>query len=77
MVNEPTSKTGTCSLCGGPYEHYGNNPYPLAEVDERCCDQCNYERVIPARLHKPEGYLGTWAEAQAQRAALVKQHSEK
>jgi hypothetical protein len=43
-------KSGTCSLCGGPYERYGNNPWPVREVEERCCDKCNETVVIPARL---------------------------
>lgn len=67
----------TCVLCGKTCEcPYGNNPYPLGEVEEliikdlgkatdgrgvillshsqkkglRCCDVCNVERVIPARI---------------------------
>jgi hypothetical protein len=43
-------ETGTCSLCGSKYEHFGNNPEPLKSFDERCCDDCNAEWVIPARL---------------------------
>ena len=46
----------SCVLCGGEIEEspvngwrYGNNPYPLAE-EGRCCDSCNWARVIPARL---------------------------
>lgn len=44
------TKTGFCSLCGGPYERYGNNPEPLRTVHERCCGDCNETKVIPARL---------------------------
>jgi hypothetical protein len=30
---------------------YGHNPAPLGETeDDRCCDSCNYQEVIPARL---------------------------
>lgn len=39
----------TCCLCGGEFEGYGNDPSPLKESGE-CCDRCNAEKVIPARL---------------------------
>ena len=39
----------TCCLCGGEFEGYGNNPAPVKESGE-CCDRCNAEKVIPARL---------------------------
>ena len=39
-----------CSLCDKNYEGMGNNPMPLKEVDERCCDTCNSEKVLPARI---------------------------
>ena len=39
----------TCCLCGKEFDGYGNNPAPLKESGE-CCDQCNAEKVIPARL---------------------------
>lgn len=39
----------TCCLCGGEFGGYGNNPAPLKDSGE-CCDQCNAEKVIPARL---------------------------
>jgi hypothetical protein len=30
---------------------WGNNPYPVVEdADARCCDACNAEKVLPARL---------------------------
>jgi hypothetical protein len=44
------TQTFTCSLCGKPAQGFGNNPEPLAKVDERCCDVCNWTKVIPARL---------------------------
>lgn len=49
----------TCCLCGQPCEPwpgpaasdgYGHNPEPLAEWPARCCDTCNADKVIPARL---------------------------
>ena len=40
-------KTGC--LCGEEFDGYGNNPAPVKESGE-CCDRCNAEKVIPARL---------------------------
>ena len=42
-------ETKICCLCGQEFIGWGNNPQPLAE-EGACCDQCNLERVIPARL---------------------------
>ena len=43
--------TLTCCLCGDTFVGWGNNPYPLSvNPDDRCCDKCNYTKVIPARL---------------------------
>lgn len=42
-----------CCLCGKEIEGFGNNPDPLGnlgEEDEECCDECNSEKVIPARI---------------------------
>jgi hypothetical protein len=36
-----------CSICGGAIVGFGNDAWPVN--DDRCCDQCNSERVIPAR----------------------------
>ena len=38
-----------CVICGKPFKEWGNNPWPVKE-DGECCDKCNMERVIPARL---------------------------
>jgi hypothetical protein len=39
-----------CVLCGEQFSEFGNNPYPLATLDEgECCDRCNGARVLPAR----------------------------
>jgi hypothetical protein len=43
-------KDGRCSLCGGWYTQWGNNPEPLRRVNERCCRDCNWRLVIPTRL---------------------------
>lgn len=40
-----------CCICGKPLEGHGNNPYPLKKTG-RCCDKCNIEKVIPARILK-------------------------
>jgi len=65
-MNDEITETGACSICGRPYEHFGNNPEPLKTFEERCCDACNHEYVIPARIGKPARYLGTWAEYKPQ-----------
>ena len=46
-------ETGTCCLCGKEYSHFGNNPWPLTDKeDDRCCDECNDTKVIPARISR-------------------------
>jgi len=40
----------TCVLCGERIVGYGNNAAPLASG--KCCDRCNGERVLPARLSR-------------------------
>lgn len=40
--------TQNCVICGKPIVGYGNNAAPVA--DGKCCDQCNQNVVIPARL---------------------------
>ena len=45
-----------CSICGGAIVGFGNDAWPVN--DDRCCDQCNAERVIPAlRLREREAEL--------------------
>jgi hypothetical protein len=46
-----------CSLCGAPFIGMGNNPEPLRWVTERCCDDCNNTKVIPARIARARGVL--------------------
>ena len=43
------NKTNTCCLCGKEFYGYGNNPAPI-ENDGRCCDMCNSNYVVRARL---------------------------
>jgi hypothetical protein len=41
----------TCVLCGEEFTEFGNNPAPLKSLDEgRCCDKCNWEKVMPTRF---------------------------
>jgi hypothetical protein len=35
-----------CSICGGAIVGFGNDAWPVS--GNRCCDQCNAKRVIPA-----------------------------
>ncbi len=37
-----------CSICGKEYDGFGNNAEPVN--DGKCCDDCNINVVIPARL---------------------------
>lgn len=43
-----------CCICGKEFEGYGNNPYPIGRdiysSEDRCCDECNTTKVIPARI---------------------------
>lgn len=40
-----------CCICGSHCYGFGNNPYPVSKNEnDRCCDDCNSEVVIPARL---------------------------
>lgn len=50
----------TCCLCGKPVEEErGNNPYPVDKnADHVCCDECNFNKVIPARIMRMT-YLGS------------------
>lgn len=37
-----------CVICGKEFIGWGNNAWPVA--DGICCNECNHEKVIPARL---------------------------
>lgn len=40
-----------CIICGKQIVGYGNNPEPVRRwFDGSCCDECNREKVVPARL---------------------------
>ena len=38
-----------CCICGKEFEGWGNNPWPV-KSEGLCCDDCNMEHVIPARI---------------------------
>lgn len=59
-MNDPKMKI--CCLCGQMFVGWGNDPWPVLpeiELDEDedavCCDECNFTRVIPARLDLMNG----------------------
>ena len=41
-----------CCICGKHFvDEYGNNPYPVVTTEGAdCCDDCNWEKVVPARI---------------------------
>ena len=43
------TKIRECSICLGKFRGMGNNAEPFSG---RCCDECNTEFVIPARLKR-------------------------
>ena len=44
-----------CCLCHEEFEGHGNNPWPVIEGEnERCCDECNWKVVVPARVNMIE-----------------------
>lgn len=49
MVNK-VGKLYVCVLCDKTWYGLGNNPAPLKKRG-LCCNKCNLERVLPARLN--------------------------
>lgn len=46
-----------CCICGGWFEGWGNNPWPIVNNDDAiCCDKCNAEKVIPERINLMMGH---------------------
>ena len=46
------SKITQCCICGDLIINgYGNNPEPVKSYG-RCCNNCNIEYVIPARIRR-------------------------
>ena len=50
MSTQPAPKQWTCSICKASCQGFGNNPWPYE--GERCCNECNDDWVIPARLSR-------------------------
>ena len=42
-------KVQVCCICGKKFKGWGNNPIPV-KASGRCCDQCDSDYVIPARI---------------------------
>ena len=40
-----------CCICGKRIRNHGNNPWPIKRSG-KCCDECNTNIVIPARVDK-------------------------
>ena len=62
-VAEELEDEHKCCICGEPIEGHGNNPFPVktegngnnpfpVKTEGDCCDKCNAEVVIPARIEK-------------------------
>ena len=51
IINEIHDENKTCCICGAKITGWGNNPWPVKTTGE-CCDKCNLEKVIPARIEK-------------------------
>lgn len=50
IVKKLKEGEGICSICFKEYTHWGNNAWPVNEG--RCCDTCNTNIVIPARIQR-------------------------
>lgn len=46
---ETKEEKKVCCICGKEFYGWGNNPYPVKSEGE-CCEQCNYEYVLPKRI---------------------------
>ena len=56
-------KQPNCCLCGDPCEPWipdhpgwGHNPDPYGKAGDRCCTNCNTDKVIPARIRRMQGH---------------------
>lgn len=53
IYKEDNTPEFDCCICGAHFVGYGNNPWPISKNEnDRCCDDCNIEAVIPARIAK-------------------------
>lgn len=46
-----------CVICDQEIVGYGNNAEPIDSG--KCCDKCNKEKVLPARLYQVYGWRRT------------------
>ena len=45
-----------CCICGRAFVGFGNNPWPVSyDEDAVCCNECNGNYVIPARIARMYG----------------------
>ena len=46
-----------CCFCEVEITDGGNDPEPIVvdNATDRCCDSCNWDRVIPSRIYQQEG----------------------
>lgn len=60
-------KKRKCPFCGYVFKQgeYGNNPEPLLKYSYNtlCCNKCNFEKVIPARMEELNGTVRTSEES--------------
>jgi len=49
QLQPATDDSEYCVLCGDGINDMGNNPEPVSSVGQ-CCDSCNWNEVIPARI---------------------------
>jgi hypothetical protein len=52
----PQNAVKVCSICQNLFTGHGNNAQPVN--DGRCCDRCNAQVVIPARMRLAIGERG-------------------
>ena len=45
-----TQREMECVICSNNIKDFGHNPDPINEGKGRCCNDCNINYVIPARL---------------------------
>lgn len=43
-------KDRVCSICKQPFHGFGHNPEPILKYEDRCCDGCNRDVVVPVRI---------------------------
>jgi hypothetical protein len=60
IPEEGTERQTKCCLCSGPLGPIaldGHNPAPLARMPDKCCDDCNMTKVMPARFSNYQKHL--------------------